>query len=396
MADKRLRTMVFPGLEDTYTIPQDMNDLESIEAVAEPYDEFASYSIGDYCSNGGKFYRCNTAILSGETWNANHWTETNVGDEILAGKAATSTALSGKVSKAGDTMTGSLTVQSPFDSTQTAPSSTVNGKYVGLYDQNNKLIGYIQPQLVGTSGLYNMIIAASRTLGGSARTNNLILRVAADGSKSVSVSDPDAWRAALETIKYVNIAGTDTASGASDYAGAIKTILTSVAPQAWAKGSYAGTFQKTNSGTQTAWSGQYILNVAYSGSNHGTQGSVAMQGRIFNVWYQNGAWAVNPVNNDSGNNYCKMPDGTLIQWGVKSYSGTIAAGGQATDTVTFPTSFVNSGYSLTCNMITSVPSQKTASLSTRSVSSATISLQNTFSSASEGATYSWIAIGRWK
>lgn len=105
--------------------------------------------------------------------------------------------LKGVVKKAGDTMTGNLVVQSPFDSTQTTPSSTVNGKYVGLYDQNNKLIGYIQPQLVGTNGLYNLIIAASRMLGGSPRTNNLILRVAADGSKSVSVSDPAAWREAL-------------------------------------------------------------------------------------------------------------------------------------------------------------------------------------------------------
>lgn len=124
-------------------------------------------------------------------------TKGNFLQEVTSAISSLLSSLSGKVSKAGDTMTGSLTVQSPFDSTQTAPSSTVNGKYVGLYDQNNRLVGYIQPQLVGTNGLFNIIIAASRTLGGSPYTNNLILRIAADGSKSVSVSDPAAWRSAL-------------------------------------------------------------------------------------------------------------------------------------------------------------------------------------------------------
>ena len=87
---------MFPGLDDTYTVPQDMDDLESIDAVAAPYDEFATYAVGDYCSRGGNFYRCTTAIPSGETWNANHWQETTVGEKLEELKSITgSGSLSG-------------------------------------------------------------------------------------------------------------------------------------------------------------------------------------------------------------------------------------------------------------------------------------------------------------
>ena len=304
------------------------------------------------------------------------------------------------VNKSGDTMSGILYIDANIIRRNNnldveSNPSTVQYDDIHFYGKNSIVVGLVRAQQ-NTDGTILTTLGARRPISGNNIVNEVRLSVSPTGVKQVTVTDPDAWRTALETIKYANISGTDTTSGASDYAGSIKTILTSTAPQAWAKGSYAGTFQKSNSGVQSAWSGQYILNVTYSGSNYGTQGSVTAQGRIYNVWYQNGAWVVNPVNNDSGNNYCKMPDGTLIQWGVKSYSGTIAVNGTATDTVTFPVSFVNAGYSLVCNLMTSVPSQRTASLSTRSTTSATISLQNNYTSASDGATYSWIATGRWK
>lgn len=191
MADKRLRTMVFPGLEDTYTIPQDMNDLESIDAVSEPYDEFASYSIGDYCSNGGKLYRCNTAIPSGETWNANHWTETNVGDEILAEKAATSTALNGKVSKAGDTMTGDLQTKSGNIEINEASNAWGNAS-VYLNDKNSTRMASIRA-FHFTNGMGGIQIGGHN---GSVE-NILRLMVNSGGERSVGVSDSSAWRTAL-------------------------------------------------------------------------------------------------------------------------------------------------------------------------------------------------------
>ena len=218
MADKRLRTMVFPGLEDTYTIPQDMNDLESIEAVAEPYDEFASYSIGDYCSNGGKFYRCNTAILSGETWNANHWTETNVGDEILAEKATRNTALSGKVSKAGDTMTGDLTISGASSAVKdtritsgTAPSSDIYGRSFYLFDSNGFNIGTLQVVSLA-NGREGFQLVAGKKVNGVNKYNYIRLYVDANGDPIVDLSSPAAWRAAL-SLNAINNTGAVGAGG---------------------------------------------------------------------------------------------------------------------------------------------------------------------------------------
>ena len=57
-------------------------------AAAAAYDPEGSYAVGDYCTHGGKLHKCNTAIPSGEEWNAEHWTETTIAAE-LEGKANT-------------------------------------------------------------------------------------------------------------------------------------------------------------------------------------------------------------------------------------------------------------------------------------------------------------------
>lgn len=55
-------------------------------SAAAAYDPEGSYSLGDYCTHGGKLHKCNTPIPDGEAWTAEHWTETTVAAE-LAGKA---------------------------------------------------------------------------------------------------------------------------------------------------------------------------------------------------------------------------------------------------------------------------------------------------------------------
>ena len=62
-------------------------------AAAAVYDPERSYIVGDYCTYGGKLHKCNTPIPSGEAWNAEHWTETNVAAEL----AAVRTELSNKL-----------------------------------------------------------------------------------------------------------------------------------------------------------------------------------------------------------------------------------------------------------------------------------------------------------
>lgn len=54
-----------------------------IEIIAEAYDQTASYSVGDVCSNYGKIWKCNTAIaMGGESWTPAHWNEKTVAELI--------------------------------------------------------------------------------------------------------------------------------------------------------------------------------------------------------------------------------------------------------------------------------------------------------------------------
>ena len=56
------------------------------EAVAPEYDATSAYEIGDYCIYSGMLYKCNTAIaIGGEAWNAAHWTQVSVVDELGSG-----------------------------------------------------------------------------------------------------------------------------------------------------------------------------------------------------------------------------------------------------------------------------------------------------------------------
>lgn len=80
--------------DSTFNITQGLNNnWDKIDtalllaiAAAGAYNPEESYAVGDYCTYKGKLRKCSTAIPTGETWNAAHWTETTVAAE-LAGKA---------------------------------------------------------------------------------------------------------------------------------------------------------------------------------------------------------------------------------------------------------------------------------------------------------------------
>ena len=59
-------------------------------AAAAAYNPSGTYVIGDYCTNDGNLYKCNTPIESGEAWNAAHWTETTVTAELAEVRASLS------------------------------------------------------------------------------------------------------------------------------------------------------------------------------------------------------------------------------------------------------------------------------------------------------------------
>ena len=106
---------------------------------------------------------------------------------------------------------------------------------------------------------------------------------------------------------------------------------------------------------------------------------------------------ITQVMNNSGANYCKMPDGTLIQWGTEFYSGSIQPGGVAQATVTFPISFADvTEMTIFVSLLTSQPAFRTATPASRGRASVNINIQNNYTSAAEGATFLWFAIGRWK
>ena len=100
---------------------------------------------------------------------------------------------------------------------------------------------------------------------------------------------------------------------------------------------------------------------------------------------------IQQVTNNVGSNYCKMPDGTLIQWGY----GTIAKNADNV-TVTFPVSFVDTLYGF--NAIPVFESDRTMTLVYARVNANNIgvfSKTNPITS-NNGQAFKWIATGRWK
>ena len=108
------------------------------------------------------------------------------------------------------------------------------------------------------------------------------------------------------------------------------------------------------------------------------------------------------IMNNSGTGYCKMPDGTLIQWGsytVPTVSLTqIASSGIYSQTISMalPQSFVDTNYTgfATCRFQTgyAIP----CGCLVRTKSEITFGLYDFYSRSGSGMVVYWTAIGRWK
>ncbi len=113
------------------------------------------------------------------------------------------TVITNKVLKAGDTMTGSLTMQNndlivkDTDVTvNTTSSSNVYGQGLYINDSANTNLGYVR-MLSLTNGNQGMQIEVKRTVNGTTKYNTLNLAVTSSGAISVTVSDAAAWRTAI-------------------------------------------------------------------------------------------------------------------------------------------------------------------------------------------------------
>lgn len=70
----------------TQALNNNWNAIDSLAlpaaAAASPYNPSGTYAVGDFCTYNGTLQKCNTPIPSGEAWNAAHWTETTVAEEL--------------------------------------------------------------------------------------------------------------------------------------------------------------------------------------------------------------------------------------------------------------------------------------------------------------------------
>ena len=129
MANKPLKSIKFPNLSDTYTIPEvddtltqsgnaadakktgdKIGDLtQTVDTIvdatlaqtgkaadaqktglitAPQYSTSATYNVGDYVIYNGSLYRCTTKISTAESWTSGHWTAAKVGSELNDLKSA--------------------------------------------------------------------------------------------------------------------------------------------------------------------------------------------------------------------------------------------------------------------------------------------------------------------
>lgn len=80
----------------------------------------------------------------------------------------------------------------------------------------------------------------------------------------------------------------------------IYQILTTVAPQTWAVGTYSGKFASTHesgSGDVGPWVGSYLLTVGHNYS-YGTRGIVIAQECAITIWYENTGWVLHNITHD--------------------------------------------------------------------------------------------------
>ena len=101
---------------------------------------------------------------------------------------------------------------------------------------------------------------------------------------------------------------------------------------------------------------------------------------------------IKQVTNNSVDGYCKMPDGTLIQWGKTSISRNA---GQNSATVNYQIPFISEP-SVTATYSATHPEIWFCSAEGSSTTQITLYMYNSGTTASGSGTVKWLAIGRWK
>ena len=141
------------------------------------------------------------------TSNFNTWANSVIGYNLTSTapsstlQAQITSVNNNKVAKAGDIMTGSLSIKSSniSDTMTTAPSSTTYGNGVLLRGSDDYNFGVIQP-IINTSNEHGIYISGRRSVDGTNKANYMALKVDTNGNYVVGVSSPSAWRTALNAV----------------------------------------------------------------------------------------------------------------------------------------------------------------------------------------------------
>lgn len=130
-------------------------------------------------------------------------TKGNFLQEVTSAISSLLSSLSGKVSKAGDTMTGDLILQNASCITQdtritsgTTPSSNIYGRAVYLNDSVRFNVGTWQIMAL-TNGCEGFQLVAGKKANNVNKFNYIRMLVDANGDPVVELSNPAAWRTAL-------------------------------------------------------------------------------------------------------------------------------------------------------------------------------------------------------
>ena len=162
--------------------------------------------IGFYGSNG----KCGIQIYGDQIVNGEnkynylglYMDDSGVASVEMNNPAAWRSALNA-LNKAGDTMTGALTMnggdinlRSTENTIGTVPATSTSDKRVYFRDKLNAIFGKLQSVFMN-DGRIGMQLGAQRAVNGSTVENNVNLYIDASGNRTVTFTSPQVWRSAL-------------------------------------------------------------------------------------------------------------------------------------------------------------------------------------------------------
>lgn len=237
----------------------------------------------------------------------------------------------GAVAKAGDTMTGRLTTQITTWDNATAPSAARSYDTHYVTDANDRSMSF-QRIHHGADNVIGVEYGIRRQISDSSTLwNTLRLNVAADGTRTVNLTDPAAWRSALGL-------GSMATESASDYLPLTGGTLT---------GSLTGTYITSKNYYQTHTDGSvYVLNARNAdGSKHRGMMNLSTTNNWWWTEYTTSGGSATesyglpaPTRTASGNSGYTIATTKFLQTGTVAAS-SVSANGYKSGTITFATPY---------------------------------------------------------